>query len=97
MLGAVPLAALGVEVLVEPTDVGRGIGFVLLAMALPYLLAVWVSVARTSRRRSFQRGVVIASILMGTVGMSFIGAEIAILLMPATALLAIASGLVFSR
>ena len=42
-------------------------------------------------------GLVIASILMGTVGMSFIGAEIAVLLMPATALLAIASGLVFSR
>ncbi len=97
LLGAVPLAALGVEVLVEPADVGRGIGFVLLAMALPYLLAVWVSVTRTSRRRFFQRGVVVASILMGTVGMSFIGAEIAILLMPATALLAIASGLVVSR
>jgi hypothetical protein len=97
LLGAVPLAALGVEALVEPPDVGRGIGLVLLAMALVYLPAVWVSVTRTPRRRSVQRGVVIASILMGTVGIPFFGATISILLMPATALLAIASGLVFSR
>ncbi len=96
LLGAVPLGALGIERLLDPPGAGRGIWVVLLAMASVYLPAIWVSVRPTPKRRAVQRGVVVASMVMVLVG-SIFGAQFAVLLLPATALLAVASGLVFRR
>ncbi len=97
VIGVLPLAALAVEVLVDPPETGRWPAAVLLAMSAVYLPAVWVSLSATPLRRRVQRGVVAASIVMVAAGLPLFGAPLAVLLMPATALLAIASGLVFSR
>ena len=51
----------------------------------------------TPRRRAVLRGVVAASIAMVFVSLPFLGATLAVVLVPATALLAIAAGLVFGR
>ncbi len=97
LLGAGPLGALGIELLLDPLEGGRWIGVMLLVMASVYLLAIWASVRPTPKRRAIQRGVVVASMVMVLVGLPIFGAPFAVLLMPATALLAIASGLVFGR
>ncbi len=97
MAGGTPLAALGIEVLVDPPEAGRWPAAILLSMAVVYLPAVWASVAPTPRRRAIQRSVVAASIAMVLVGLPFFGAPFAVVLLPATGLLAVASGLVFGR
>lgn len=97
LAGALPLAALGIELLLDPPEVGRWPAAPLLAMSAVYLLAVWASVSATPRRRAVLRGVVVASIAMVLAGLPFFGAPFAVVLLPATGLLAIASGLVFGR
>ncbi|HEU4758937.1 MAG TPA: hypothetical protein VFT91_03040 [Dehalococcoidia bacterium] len=83
--------------LVDPPEAGRWPAALLLTMAAVYLPAVWASVSDTPRRRAIQRGVVAASIAMVLVGLPFFGAPFAVVLMPATGLLAVASGLVWGR
>jgi len=97
LAGALPLSALAVEVLVDPPEAGRWLAAVPLAMSAVYLPAVWAALTPTPRRRAVQRGVVAASIAMVLVGLPFFGAPFAVVLLPATSLLAIASGLVFGR
>lgn len=97
LAGALPLAALGIEILLDPPEAGRWPAAFLLAMSAVYLLAVWASLRATPRRQAVLRGVVIASIAVVLLGLPFFGAPFAVVLLPATALLAIASGLVFGR
>jgi len=93
----VPLAAIAVAVLADPPEAGSALAAVPLAMSVVYLPAIWASVSATPRRRAVLRGVVAASIAMVFVSLPFLGATLAVALVPATALLAIAAGLVFGR
>ena len=97
LLGFVPLAAVGIKLLVDPPEAGRGLAAVPLAMSAVYLPAIWASVSGTPRRRAVLRGVVAASIAMVFVSLPFLGATLALVLVPATALLAVAGGLVWGR
>ncbi len=89
----VPMAALGIEFLLD----GRALAAVPLAMSAIYLPAIWASARTTARRRAVLRGVVAATIAMVFVSLPFLGPTLAVTLVPATALLAVASGLVFER
>ncbi len=97
LLGLGPMAAVGIEFLIDPPDEGRALAAVPLAMSVVYLPAIWASVSATPRRRAILRGVVAASIAMVFVSLPFLGLTLAIVLVPATALLAIAARLVFGR
>jgi hypothetical protein len=97
LLGFVPMAALALEVLIEPPEVGRPFATVPLLMAAIYAPAVWASVVRTERRRAILRGSLAASIVLAVTGGLLFGPVIMIVLAPATMLLAIAGRLVFSR
>jgi hypothetical protein len=66
-------------------------------MSIVYPPAIWASVSATPRRRAILRVVVAASIAMVFVSRPFMGLTLAVVLVPATALLAIAAGLVFGR
>ena len=94
-----PLVAVGIEFLIDPPDEGRALAALPLAMSVVYLPAVWASVSATPRRRAVLRGVVAVSIAMVFVSLPFlgVGATLAVILVPATALLAIAGRLVFGR
>ncbi len=96
-MGIGPMAIIASAVLENPTEIGREFAVVALLMALVYTPAVWASVARTERRRDILRGSVIASLVMAFAGSALFGFVVLVLLMPATALLAIAGRLVFSR
>ena len=91
------MVALGIELLLDPPEAGRALAAVPLAMSAVYLPAIWASVSATPRRRAVLRGVVAASIAMVFVSLPFLGATLAVVLIPATLLLAIAGRLVFSR
>ncbi len=93
LMGFLPMTALGIEFLLD----GRALAAVPLAMSAIYLPAIWASTGATPRRRAVLRGVVAASIAMVFVSLPFLGPTLAITLVPATALLAVASGLVFER
>ncbi len=92
-MGFVPMAALGIEFLLD----GRALAAVPLAMSAIYLPAIVASARATPRRRAVLRGVVAASIAMVFVSLPFLGPTLAVTLMPATALLAVAGGLIFER
>ncbi len=91
------MAAVGFEFLIYPPDQGRALAAVPLAMSAVYPPAIWASVSATPRRRAILRGVVAASIAMVFVSLPFMGLTLAVVLVPSTALLAIAAGLVFGR
>jgi len=91
------MAAVGIEFLVDPPDEGRALAAMPLAMSVVYLPAIWASVSATPRRRAVLRGVVAVSIAMVFVSLPFLGATLAVVLVPATALLAIAGRLMFGR
>ena len=91
------MAAVGFEFLIYPPDQGRVLAAVPLAMSVVYPPAIWASVSATPRRRAILRGVVAVSIAMVFVSLPFMGLTLAVVLVPATALLAIAAGLVFGR
>lgn len=93
LMGFVPMAALGIEFLLD----GRALAAVPLAMSAIYLPAIVASTRPTPRRRAVLRGVVAASIAMVFVSLPFLGPTLAVALMPATALLAVAGGLIFER
>jgi hypothetical protein len=92
-MGFAPMAALGIEFLLD----GRALAAVPLAMSAIYLPAIAVSARTTLRRRAVLRGVVAASIAMLFVSLPFLGPTLAVALVPATALLAVAGGLIFER
>ena len=92
-MGFVPMAALGIELLLD----GRALAAVPLAMSAIYLPAIGASARATVRRRAVLRAVVTASIVMVFVSLPFLGPTLAVVLVPATALLAIAGGLIFGR
>lgn len=96
-MGVFALALLGSAILVEPPEAGRWPGAVLLAVAMPYLAAAWVSLRDTPWRRPVQRGVTALSVAMVLAGMPLFGPAIALVLVLPTTLLAIAGGLIFSR
>ncbi|MBI2912426.1 MAG: hypothetical protein HYY03_00720 [Chloroflexi bacterium] len=97
LLGVPPLAAIGVGALVEPPEKGRWLAAVPLAMSAVYLPAAWASVWPTGRRQLIQRVVAAASIVVVLAGLPLFGPPIAALLLPATALLAIAGGVLLRR
>ncbi|MCH7998745.1 MAG: hypothetical protein IIA91_04585 [Chloroflexi bacterium] len=93
LMGFVPMAALGIEFLLD----GRALAAVPLVMSAIYLPAIVASARATPRRRAVLRGVVAASIAMVFVSLPFLGPTLAVVLVPATALLAVAGGLIFQR
>ncbi len=92
-MGIAPMATLGIEFLSD----GRALAAVPLLMAAIYAPAVWASVARTERRQAILRGSLTASLVLAFAGSALFGPVLLIVLVPATALLAIAGRLVFSR
>ena len=97
MLGFAPMFALAVEILVDPPEVGRPFATVPLLMAAIYVPAIWASVASTERRQVILRMSLTASMLLAFTGSVLFGPVLLIILLPATALLAIAGKLIFSR
>ncbi len=87
------MAALGIEFLLD----GRALAAVPLVMSAIYLPAIGASARATLRRRAVLRAVVAISIAMVFVSLPFLGPTLAVILMPATALLAVAGGLIFER
>jgi hypothetical protein len=87
------MAALAVDLfLAPPQDVGAGLAAVPLVMAALYTPAVWASLARTEARQPVLRGSVLASLAMAFTGSFIFGFAVLVLLLPATALLWLASG-----
>ncbi len=97
LMGIAPMAIIASAVLENPTEIGREFAVVAVLMAFLYTPAVWASVARTELRQPILRGSVVASLVIAFVGSVIFGFVVLVLLMPATALLAIAGRLVFSR
>ena len=97
VLGFAPLFALAVEILVDPPGVGRPFATVPLLMAAMYVPALWASVARTERRQAILRGSLAASLVLAFTGSTLFGPVLLIVLVPATALLAVAGRLVWQR
>lgn len=93
LVGFVPMTALGIEFLLD----GRALAAVPLAMSAIYLPAIVASTRTTPRRRAVLRGVVAASIVVVFISLPFLGPTLAVVLMPATALLAVSAGLIFER
>ena len=93
LMGFLPMTALGIEFLLD----GRALAAVPLTMSAIYLPAIWASTRATPRRRAVLRGVVAASIVVVFVSLPFLGPTLAVVLMPATALLAVAGGLILQR
>lgn len=91
------MAALALEILIDPPEVGRPFAAVPLLMAAIYVPAVWASVVQTGRRQVVLRGSLAASLVFAFTGSALFGPVILIVLLPATALLGIAGRLVFSR
>ncbi len=93
LMGIVPMAALGVEILLEPPEIGRPFAAVPLLMAALYLPAAWASLARTERRKAILRGTLIASLVLPFTGSFLFRSVIPLLVLaPATALLWLALG-----
>ncbi len=92
-MGFVPMAALGVEILLEPPEIGRPFAAVPLLMAALYLPAVWASLTHTEKRQAILRGTLIASLVLPFTG-SFLFRSVIplIVLAPATVLLWLALG-----
>ncbi len=91
-MGIGPMAAIAAAVLSDPPELGRASAVVPLAMAAVYLPAVWGSVAATERRRAILRGSSIASLVVAFLGAALFGFVVLVALMPATAMLWLASG-----
>jgi hypothetical protein len=91
-LGFGPMAALGVEILVDPPEIGRAFAAVPLLMAALYAPAAWASLARTERRRAILRGSLVASLVLAFTGSVLLGPVLLLVLAPATALIWLASG-----
>lgn len=92
LLGFAPLAAIGAAILTDPPEIGRGFAAVPAVMAAAYLLPVWASVAAREIRQPILRGSVVASLVVAFAGSWLFGFVILLALMPATALLWLASG-----
>ncbi len=93
LLGFAPMAALAVEILLEPPDVGRPFAAVPLLIATIYLPAVWASIAQTERRDSILRGSLIASLVLPFTASFLFRSVIPLFVMaPATVLLWLALG-----
>ena len=86
------MSALAFDLLAAPPEVGRVLAAVPLVMAALYLPSLWASVARTGSRQSVLRASVGASLAMAFTGSFVFGFFILIVLLPATALLWLASG-----
>jgi hypothetical protein len=92
LLGFAPLAAIAAGMLVDPQEIGRPFAAVPALMAVLYLPAVWVSVARTERRQPILRGSVVLSLVLAFGGSFMFGFPVLMVLAPATVLLWLASG-----
>jgi hypothetical protein len=91
--GILALSAVAADIIVTPPeDVGATLAAVPIAMAALYTPAVWASVVRTEARQSILRGSVVASLAMAFTGSLVFGFVTLVILLPATALLWIASG-----
>lgn len=96
LLGVALLGALGVDVAINPSEAGRWVAAIPFAMAAIYLPAIWVSVTPSEKRQAVQKTVVVASLVMVSIGLSLFGSlAFGTLLVIPTTLLATASGLIF--
>lgn len=87
------MAALAVEILSDPPEIGRPFAIVPLLMASVYLPAVWASVAQTERRDTILRGSLVASLVLPfAAGFIFRSIIPLLALAPATVLLWLALG-----
>lgn len=94
-MGFVSMGTLAVVVLVDPGEASRTWALLFALPAVGFLPALWASVAPTPVRMQVLRGTVIGCLLLAFAGSFLLGLIVAVLLMPATALLAIAAGLIF--
>lgn len=95
VMGVVPLTALAGIVLVDPGDAERTWALLFALPAAGFVPALWVSITESANRQRIQRATVIGSLLLVFVSTFLVGLILAFVLMPATALLAIAAGLIF--
>lgn len=92
LLGFAPLIAIAAAILTDPPEIGRGFAAVPALMAAAYLVPVWASVAAREIRQPILRGSAAASLVLAFGGSFMFGFVILLALMPATALLWLASG-----
>jgi hypothetical protein len=92
LLGLGPLVAIAAAVLTDPPEIGRAFAAVPILMAAAYLVPVWASVAARDLRQPILRGSVVASLVVAFAGSWLFGFATLLALMPATALLWLASG-----
>ena len=91
-MGFAPMAAITVAVLADPPEAGPALAAVPTLMAALFLPAAWASVAQTEKRQAILRGSVVASLVLAFAGSFVFGFPVLVALMPATALLWLASG-----
>ena len=93
-MGIGPMAALAVEILIDPPpEVGRPFATLPLLMGAIYLPAVWASLVHTERRQAILRGSLLASLVLPFAGSFIFRSVIPLLVLaPATVLLWLALG-----
>ena len=91
-----PLGLIGVGIMIDPGDAPRTWAPIFWLAASGFAPAIWLSIRPSEYRRSVQRATVVGSMLAAFIG-SFVLLPMTLILMPGTALLAIASGLIFQR
>ena len=99
LLGAGMFFALATDLLIDPGDVSRLAAIAWAFIGLCFLPAIWVSVVRNHpRRRGILRITTVAVMVLAMLSMLLgLGLSLAVLLAPATALLAIGAGFIFQR
>ncbi|MEX0800795.1 MAG: hypothetical protein WD379_06230 [Dehalococcoidia bacterium] len=91
-LGAGPMAALAVELAVDPPgQTDRALALAPGVMATVYVPAVWASATRTELRQRVLQGTLVASLVIAFVGAVFLGPVHLLVLAPATVLLWLAT------
>lgn len=90
-LGAGPMAALAIELAVDPGRTDRALALAPGVMAAVYVPAVWASVTKTELRQRVLQGTLVASLVIAFVGAVFLGPVHLLVLAPATVLLWLAT------
>lgn len=94
-MGFAPMSLLAGIVLVDPGDASRTWALLFALPGAGFLPALWASIRPTPNRERIQRATVIGCLLLAFASTFLVGLIVAVVLMPATALLAIAAGLIF--
>lgn len=93
--GVLSMGALAVIVLADPGEASRTWSLLFGLPAVGFLPALWASISPTPARMQVLRATVVGCLLLAFVSSFLLGLIMAVVLMPPTALLAVAAGLIF--